>query len=95
MTVEFDPKDGSLYLLLEALTQVEAEDPAEAEREVRALLQEAFPGCDFGEIPLFAVTAGGVTVLEEVLDALAPALAAGAQRYVTDLIEEAKGERYK
>lgn len=95
MTVEFDPKDGSLYLLLEALTQVEAEDPAEAEREVRALLQEAFPGCDFGGIPLFALTAGGVTVLEEVLDALAPALAAGAQRYVTDLIEEAKGERYK
>ncbi len=95
MTVEFDPQDGSIYLLLEALTQVEAEDPAEAETEIKALLREVFPGCDFGGIPLFAVTARGVTVLEELLDALAPALAAGADRYVLDLIEKAKGEKCK
>ncbi len=80
MTVEFDPLNGELYLILEELALLEPGDGVEA--ELRALLEEAFPESGIAALPLFAVTETGQTVLEAVFDAIAPALQAGADAFL-------------
>ncbi len=96
MKIIVDLSDPAFYAgleeLMEELGAVESDNPQEADRKVKALLLETFPGCDFGEGSVFALTESGETALEDFLEGLAPKLSAGAEKCVDELVQRAKAQ---
>jgi hypothetical protein len=92
--MEFDLENPAFYLALEELAEalgaVDSADSQEADRQVKTLLQEAFPGQNFGEGSLFSLTQSGKTALEAFLEELAPTLSAGAVKCSEQLVLQAK-----
>ena len=92
--VEFDLDNPAFYLELEelisALEAVDTENSKEADRQVKTLLQETFPGCELGEGSVFTLTNSGKTVLEMFVESLAPELSMGARECTESLIRQAK-----
>jgi len=94
MKIEFDDNDPEFYLAIEEmaeeLSSLDTADKAEADRQVKDLLQGVFSGCELGEGSVFALTNSGKTVLEMFLESLAPELSKGARECTERLILQAK-----
>ncbi len=70
---------------------------AEADRKIKQLLNEIFPGNDFdaalGGVNLLAITAGGQRVVTNLFAALEEILTAGADRFVSAQVSQIKEKR--